>query len=693
MAPIEHFPRPSHPGARAHALSRSRRFEDVIIEDEYEAPIGARASPIGAPGSDAVSLGGLGITDDDKTYGGAGYGRSAASPESVSGAYEMSSRQFGASESSASDGASAGYQYTFLEQQRRQSQRAGPTTTRAATAAATRPEATVAVGGTRGVDEYNSRSTAAQRELWPDVAAYARERASSPPGAGRASGAYDAVTVDKVNARKDSPTDSRASRGSVGSGARVGAVGATAYGSPPRDAPWAKDAKKDNDTASQGSWSFPFFGGGGGNNGRSPGTPPKVKSKDSTPKQKARATPNRVPWTPSPIRTPLGSRIPPNSPASARTVRSLEAQMRRAAAWAAGEDELIKQGALERGLPKLLKTNQGLPHKAFRVAIAIGHIKAFIKALESARIEKAHGGGAKLAVVAMCLNTGINALKNIITAASMQLGEKFVRKMAVPLALTSRASPLLLPATLSSMARSSSTGVRGQVQNIASVVVPPLSLISFIGAMWPIAGGQLVGDAREHYGTITHDVFLDIFPWVNVFLKHVKPVTNTLAIAASMELAMSGEEYAENGAFALVLAAILSFTSENRANTNHVDLNVREIRAGSNVLFMLALAHAECASRESNVWRRYVSTRQGGLEGATALGRGHGRLGGLGGFTRAVSRLPNLSKRQDDSSRRNSRRRPAQRDLVDADAPFVDRVAQRLPVLGPVLIILGGFVF
>jgi len=680
-----------HPRAELHNLTfrarprMSRRFDEVTIEDEYEPPIGSARSPLSAIASDAVYVGGVPRDSPSSSSSPAPWRANERARDDVEAntyAYHFDRTKSSAIATQASPESeeSAGYQYTFLER------REGAFKANAyvnASQSARNIERKSGDDRTR-IDADAQRARAAQRELWPDVAAYARQRTrESPPKDARRGTSNDltskaAVRGRESNARSDA--NASVSTRSAGSSGRDGAGNGGGRKSS-FEAP-KEGRRSEDDTASRGSWSFPFTNGG--NRDRpSPSSPPG-KSPMTSPNEKTRTTPSRAPWTPSPARTPLGSRIPPNSPASARTVRSLEAQMRRAAAWAAGEEELIKKGAHTQGLSKIFSKNQGLPNKAFRLAVAFGHIKAFMKALESARIEQAHGGGAKLAVVALCVNSGINALKNIIAAASMQLGEKFVRKMTVPLALTARASPLLLPATLSSMTKTKASGLRGRMQNVAAVVVPPLSLISFIGAMWPIRGGQLVGDAREHYGTITHDVFLDVLPWVNVFLKHVKPLTNVLSVAASMELASSGEEYAENGAFALILASILSFTSENRMNTNHVDLNVREIRAGTNVLFLLALSHAECAWRETVAWQRHVQTRQGGLEGATVLGRAHGRLGSLGGFTRAVARRPILKR--DDSNRRPTT-------VVDPDAPFVDRVVQRLPVIGPVLIILGGFVF
>ena len=399
-----------------------------------------------------------------------------------------------------------------------------------------------------------------------------------------------------------------------------------------------------------------------------------------------------LPWSPSPPRTPLGSRIPPNSPASARTRKNLEAQMRRAATWASREETLIQSGEHKKGVNAIFSAGRGLGAKLYRLVIAAGHLKAFVKSLDSARVERAHGGGAKLAIVALCANSGIQVAHNALLAFSAALGERFMRRIAVPEALARRAAPILLPATLASMSKSRSLSVRGTVGDVAALVVPPLSLATFIGALWPIPGGQIVGDAREHFGMINHDVFLDAPAWVNGNLRHLGPVTNALSLAAAVELMTTGDVHAENGAVALTLASILSFAV--KPATNRVTVNFREVRAASHLVFTLSLARAEFAWRETSVWRRYLAKRQGGLEGATSLDRTTGPLAGLGGFVRAAARLPRLRGR-DPPARRPARRASRARsiDIDDDDDEFLDRVVQRLPVIGPVLIILSGFVF
>jgi len=403
-----------------------------------------------------------------------------------------------------------------------------------------------------------------------------------------------------------------------------------------------------------------------------------------------------LPWSPSPPRTPYGSRIPPNSPASARTRKNLEAQMRRAAAWASHEETLIQSGEDKKGVNAILSAGRGLGAKLYRLAIAAGHLKAFLKSLDSARVEQAHGGGAKLAIVALCANSGIQVAHNALLAFSAALGEKFMRRIAVPEALARRAAPILLPATLASMSKSRSLSVRGAVGDVAALVVPPLSLATFVGALWPIPGGQIVGDAREHFGMINHDVFLDAPGWVNESLRRLGPLTNALALTAAVELMTTGDVHAENGAIALTLASLLSFAV--KPATNKVTVNFREVRAASHLAFTLSLAHAEFAWRETSVWRRYLVKRQGGLEGATALDRkSMGALAGLGGFARAASRLPLLRKNHHHpptpTGRRTRRDTRASTDATDTDDEFLDRVVQRLPVIGPVLIILSGFVF
>ena len=148
------------------------------------------------------------------------------------------------------------------------------------------------------------------------------------------------------------------------------------------------------------------------------------------------STRSPAPWSPSPVRTPLGTRIPPNSPASARTRKNLEQQMRRAAAWAAGEDTLIRRRQHEKGINKVLNAKRGFGAKMYRLAVAVGHVKAFMKSLDSARVEKAHGGGAKLAIVALCANAGIQAAHSVVLSLSAKLGEKFMRRVAIPVSYT-----------------------------------------------------------------------------------------------------------------------------------------------------------------------------------------------------------------------------------------------------------------
>lgn len=301
--------------------------------------------------------------------------------------------------------------------------------------------------------------------------------------------------------------------------------------------------------------------------------------------------------------------------------------MRRAAAWAAGEQELVRRKVHERGVNKFFNARRGLGVKVYRLVIAAGHFKAFMKSLDSMRVENAHQGGAKLAIIGLLANTGIQCVHNVLTAASTTLGEKLMRRAAVPQALARRAAPLLLPATLASMGKSNSSGLRGQIANAAAVVVPPLSLASFIGALLPIPGGQLVGDAHEHYGLIHHDVFLDAPDWVNVVLRRLHAVTNALAILASIELVNSGQEYAENGALALTFAAILSFAAA--PPTNRITVNFREVRAATNLVFLLSLAHAESAWRDERVEQVLgVQTgRIGGRHVARTRRRLPGRIG------------------------------------------------------------------
>jgi hypothetical protein len=395
----------------------------------------------------------------------------------------------------------------------------------------------------------------------------------------------------------------------------------------------------------------------------------------------------------------------------------LEQQMRRAAAWAAGEDTLIRRRQHEKGINKVLNAKRGLGAKVYRLVVAAGHVKAFMKSIDSIRVEKAHGGGAKLAIVALCANAGVQAAHNVVLSLSAKLGEKFMRRVAIPQAIARRAAPLLLPATLASMGRTEVGGARGVVANCAAAIVPPLSLATFIGALWPIPGGAIVGSPREHYGVISHDVFLDAFPWVNGILQRLHPVTNALAILASIELMSTGEAHAENGALALILASILSFTLA--PPTNKVTMNFREVRAATQLVFILSLSHAECAWREAAVWRRYLTKRQGGLEGAAAIDRKQGgAIAGIGGFTRVAARLPRLNRRPADTRKptrktklaskvaarpRKSKPQPKskpRRAVVrrsrandDDEDDLLDRIQQRLPVIGPVLIILGGFVF
>ena len=322
--------------------------------------------------------------------------------------------------------------------------------------------------------------------------------------------------------------------------------------------------------------------------------------------------------------------------------------MRRAAAWAAGEDTLIRRRQHEKGINKVLNAKRGFGAKMYRLAVAVGHVKAFMKSLDSARVEKAHGGGAKLAIVALCANAGIQAAHSVVLSLSAKLGEKFMRRVAIPQAIARRAAPLLLPATLASMGRTDTDSARGVIANAAAAIVPPLSLATFIGALWPIPGGAIVGAPHEHYGMINHDVFLDAFPWVNGILRRLHPATNALAILASIELMSTGEVHAENGALALIVASILSFTLA--PPTNRVTMNFREVRAATQLVFMLSLSHAECAWREASVWRRYLTKRQGGLEGAAAIDRKQGgALAGIGGFTRAAARMPRLNRRPADT--------------------------------------------
>ena len=422
------------------------------------------------------------------------------------------------------------------------------------------------------------------------------------------------------------------------------------------------------------------------------------------------STPKKAPWTPSPPRTPLGTRIPPNSPASERTRKNLEAQMRRAAAWASGEDTLVRRGVHKQGVNKIFEANRGLGAKLYRLLIACGHVKGFLKTLDSARVERAHGGGAKLAIIAVAANCGIQAAHNALLALSAALGERFLRRIAVPQALARRAAPLLLPATLASMGQSNAEGTRGAISTAAAKIVPPISLLAFAGSLWPIRGGQLVGNVHETRGMLHHDVFLDALPWVNAALRRLQPVTNTLAILASYELVSSGEVHAENGGLALALATVLSFAVA--PPTNKVTVNFREVRAATNLVFLLSLSHAECAWRETSVWQRYLVKRQGGLEGVKAVDRERGgALAGLGAFSRVAARLPRLGGRDNRPAERNRRRdrHPRERSRrperptkkreqrgagnVAAEDGVLERVLDRLPVIGPVLVILSGFVF
>lgn len=553
-----------------------------------------------------------------------------------------------------------------------------------------------------------------------------RRRASGAAGASVSAEKKDSLRIREAEAhvaeRNDGGgRDFAASFRSIERLATMRDVGQAAHdGATPKVSPVKSVASPEESPAksSEGSFAFRNAGGFFGQGSKSPpevaSLPPRTPSRADksereefvSPTSSATPTPVKAPWTPSPMRTPLGTRIPPNSPASARTRRNLEAQMRRAAAWAAGEDTLAQRGDRDKGVSKLFEAKHGLGAKLFRLLVAGGHVKAFLKTLDSARIEKAHGGGAKLAIVALATNCGIQAAHNMILAISSKIGQKLLRRISVPQAMARRAAPLLLPATLASMGRSNAVGARGAISEVAAIVVPPLSLISFIGAMWPIPGGQLAGEVREHRGMLYHEVFLDALPWVNGFFRRLQPVTNALAIMASYELVSTGEVYAENGGFALALASILSFAAT--PPSNKVTVNFREVKATTNMVFLLSMSYAECAWRETTVWRQYLNKRQGGLEGVHGVDRERGgALAGIGGFTRAASRLPLLrgvskGKRDDTRGRRRDGRRriPDKRSTrkhrsVESEAPdgLVERALERLPVLGPVLIILSGFVF
>ena len=86
--------------------------------------------------------------------------------------------------------------------------------------------------------------------------------------------------------------------------------------------------------------------------------------------------------------------------------------MRRAATWASREESLIQSGEHKKGVNAIFSAGRGLGAKLYRLVIAAGHLKAFVKSLDSARVERAHGGGAKLAIVAFCAHAGIELAPN-----------------------------------------------------------------------------------------------------------------------------------------------------------------------------------------------------------------------------------------------------------------------------------------
>ena len=166
-----------------------------------------------------------------------------------------------------------------------------------------------------------------------------------------------------------------------------------------------------------------------------------------------------------------------------------------------------------------------------------------------------------------------------------------------------------------------------------------------------------------------------------------RAVTNALALAAAVELMTTGDVHAENGAVALTRQH-----PELRRQTSHEQghRQLQEVR--------------RLAPRFSSVWRPNRLARNlrlasiprqasGRSRGRHLLDRTTGPLAGLGGFVRrgCASRL----RGRDPPARRPARRASRARsiDIDDDDDEFLDRVVQRLPVIGPVLIILSGFVF
>lgn len=720
--------------------------DDVTIENVREPHVGNRASPYTASNAHAVRIGGVPTdsngTNNDNDYSRAWRPSSSPSASTASRTFDYKPTTHTRFETSSptSDGA----QFTFLEQLRRDAAgRGGGGTIGDATRY--EPKTTFNHGYANHWDAPESGSPV--RDVVTSIGAIgtlAAGNVAAPADVGtREARRQEAMEYDFNWREKEIGIET--TRVGVGATAPVAPVAVpeasfaaaspnfseASYSTPKKPSPPPREkvavkAKKED------SWSFPVAD-------RRDEARDEVQqdvrfARVASPEQSepfvsptsSASTRSPAPWSPSPVRTPLGTRIPPNSPASARTRKNLEQQMRRAAAWAAGEDTLIRRRQHEKGINKVLNAKRGFGAKMYRLAVAVGHVKAFMKSLDSARVEKAHGGGAKLAIVALCANAGIQAAHSVVLSLSAKLGEKFMRRVAIPQAIARRAAPLLLPATLASMGRTDTDSARGVIANAAAAIVPPLSLATFIGALWPIPGGAIVGAPHEHYGMINHDVFLDAFPWVNGILRRLHPATNALAILASIELMSTGEVHAENGALALIVASILSFTLA--PPTNRVTMNFREVRAATQLVFMLSLSHAECAWREASVWRRYLTKRQGGLEGAAAIDRKQGgALAGIGGFTRAAARMPRLNRRPADT-RKPARKsapkpkparhakpttkvaaRPAKskpqpeskpsRTVArrsrddDDDDDLLERIQQRLPVIGPVLIILGGFVF
>lgn len=68
------------------------------------------------------------------------------------------------------------------------------------------------------------------------------------------------------------------------------------------------------------------------------------------------------------------------------------------------------------------------------------------------------------------------------------------------------------------MGRIDIDSARGVIVNVVVVIVSSLSLVMFIGVLWLILGGVIVGVLYEYYGMINYDVFFDVFLWVNGIL-------------------------------------------------------------------------------------------------------------------------------------------------------------------------------